>query len=159
MITCDIHKRKKMWQRFRLHDALERGPLGALAAPETGFVFDAARAVWDRLRLPDKVALYIASWPHAPPQWTLLVKYTQGRRVEYGPFTKNEFGFGEHLHKSYVLAGLGLTIDLDSWIVTEDYEQLNKLFTLLKRYKGLEGSWARHACSVEAWRGFLIRLL
>ena len=146
-------------KRFALRHALERGPLGGLAAPETGFVWDAAREVWGWLDLNDKVALYLASWPFDKLRWRLLTKYVQGRRVEYGPFRTNEFGFGSHTHKGLTLVGFGYTVDLDYWLVMDDYEQLGKLFRLLKRYGGLKGDEARHSKSVNDWRAALVRLL
>ena len=148
-----------MRERFFLCQALERGPLGALAAPETGFVWDAAREVWERLPFPDKLALYMASWPEGVPKWRVLIKYSQGSRVEYGPYSTNRYGFGEHTRKNYTLVGLGHTIDMDYWMVMDDYEQLGKLFTLLKRHGGLESDEASHCRSVERWRARLVRLL
>lgn len=147
-------------KRFALRHALERGPLGGLAAPETGFVWDAAREVWGWLDLNDKVALYLASWPFDKRRtWRVLTKYVQGKRVEYGPYSTNEFGFGSHTHKGLTLVGFGYTVDLDYWLVMDDYEQLGKLFRLLKRYGGLEGDEARHSKSVNDWRAALVRLL
>ena len=146
-------------KRLNLRHALERGPLGALAAPETGFVWDAACGVWERLSLPDKVALYMAGWPFSKRRWLVLVTYSQGGRVEYGPVSTNWYGFGEHTRRSLTIVGLGYQIDTDGWCVMDDYQQLGKLFALLRRNGGLAPDGARHSRSADRWRATLVRLM
>ena len=145
--------------RLGLRHALERGPLGALAAPETGFVWDAACGVWERLSLPDKVALYMAGWPFSKRRWLVLVTYSQGGRVEYGPVSTNRYGFAEHTRRSLTIVGLGHRIDTDGWYATDDYKQLGKLFALLRWHGGLAPNEATDSRSVDRWRATLVRLM
>ena len=144
--------------RFRLRCALERGPLGGISTPETGFVWDVVRIVWDLLTTADKLSLFLASWPHTRERWTILLKFTQGKRVEYG--LPGAYAFGGCSATTLTCVGLGHVIDLDYWLVLDDTENLGKLFRLLKKYGGLPDKEAVHGSkTVGSWRGELIRIL
>jgi hypothetical protein len=142
-----------------LRSVLERGPLGALSVPETGFVWDAASEVWQRLSLADKVALYMAAWPFSKHRWHLLAIYSQGGRFEYGPMSTNTFGFGEHTSKRLAIVGLGFVTDTCSWQALPDYEQLAKLFALLQRNGEISREKSPGSRSVDAWRRALVNAL
>ena len=144
--------------RFMLRDVLERGPLGALSTPETGFVWDAALAVWEQLDMRDRMRLYMASWPFVKKgRWRVLYEYHQGKRTEYGLYSS--YGFGTHTRRTLLLVGLGHVVHTNEWCTRDDYDRLGKLFALLKRHGGLKLGEIHGSKSLERWRGELVRLL
>lgn len=153
------------YQPFRhwsdVRTELERGPLGALRYPETGFVQDVANLVFEKLDLTSRVALFLASHPKA--RRIALRKYHQGKRTEYGLL--GGYGFGTHTREEIVLVDLGRVVALsrnfNQYQAENDRDQLGKLFALLAAKLGKQAfhDAFKSSKSLEEWRGLLIRLL
>jgi hypothetical protein len=148
------------WRDVRTE--LERGPLGALRYPETGFVQDVANLVFEMLDLRSRVSLLLAS--HPKTRRLALREYHQGKRVEYGLLNCG-YGFGTHTDEAIVLIVLGRVITVSrrflQYQAENDRDQLGKLFALLAAKLGKEAFYStfKGSKSLEDWRGLLVRLL
>lgn len=132
---------------------LRAGPLGALDNDCKGLVLQ-------QLCGRDVAVLLLAGAP--PARSLILLKFAQGRRIEYAPFLSTSIAFGSHQSRCFALFTCGQAVDVELGgsvrFVLPDYQMVHKTVALLRH----ADAWCpEHAYSrsVEALRERLVRAL